>query len=447
MAYFDLDNPGCMKETLDKNIQFFQSYIKNLLKKKERRRSGKLNVLPFPFKRASYYFPGPEIGTYTIVTGETKHAKTAMATYAFLLSQLWLAYTNPTFKVKYLYFNAEESREAITDRIVCFLLNKLTDGKIRISTKDLNSTVDDLKDEIEKVICSEKFQEVCKFFLSRIEFNNETHPTAIDIAVNKFAEENGTKQRGESFVTENKLTGKKVVRQHIIGYTHNDPDTFKVIFFDNFNNITPEQGQTLIQAITEVSQTFVNARNTYGFTIIGIQQQNSEGDSNDAFKIQKLEPSITRVQDGKKTGKDCNIALGVYCPTMKFEGLPNGDIRKEMYRGYNIKKLGTYFRSVHILINRTGESAKAFPMFFDPLTTTFEELPPVDDEAALQTYYQRVEQFEEYKRADMEKKEAYKRTHGLSMTFIGFSKNYNKIFAKLNIKEYLCKTFHKLITL
>lgn len=445
MAYFDLDNPGCMKETLEDNMQEI-NYIDRLTKRRERKLSGKLNAMPFPFKRASYYFPGLELGTYAIVTGETKHAKTSIATYAFLLSQLWLAYNNPTFKVKYLYFNAEESREVIKDRIVCFLLNKLTGGKIRISTRDLTSTTMPLSQEILDTITSEKFQEVLNFFLDRIEFNDITYPTGISIAIDKFVEENGTKQKGDSFVTENNITGKKITKQKIIGYTHNDPDTFKVIFFDNFNNITPEQGQTLLQAITVVSKNLKDVRNKYNFIIIGIQQQNSEGDSNDAFKIQKLEPSISRLQDCRMTSRDCQVAIGIYCPTMKFEGLPNGDARKEIYCGYNIKKLGTYFRSIHLLLDRNGECAKAFPMFFDPLTTTFEELPPVDNEAALQAYYQRVEQFEEYKRADMERKEAYKRTHGLSMTFIGFSKNYNKIFAKLNIKEYLCKTFHKLIT-
>lgn len=446
MAYFDLDNPGHMIESLDEDMQEI-NYIERLVKKRENNLAGNLNVMPFPFKRSSYYFPGLELGTYAIVTGETKHAKTSIATYAFLLSQLWLAYNNPTFKVKYLYFNAEESREVIKDRIVCYLLNKLTDGRVRIATRDLTSTTVPLSQEILDIIQSEDFQKVMNFFFDRIEFNDVTYPTGISIAIDKFVEENGTKQKGEAFVTENNITGKKSVKQKITGYIHNDPNTFKVIFFDNFNNITPEQGQTLLQAITLVSKNLKDVRNKYNFIIIGIQQQNSEGDSNDAFKIQKLEPSISRLQDCRMTSRDCQVAIGIYCPTMKFEGLPKGDVRKEDYHGYNIKKLGTYFRSIHLLLDRNGECAKSFPMFFDPLTTTFEELPPVDDETALERYYKRVEQFEVLKRTDMENKDAYKKQHGLHVTFIGFNKNYNKLFARLNIKEYLCSVFHKLITL
>lgn len=444
MEVFDLENPGHTITVDNQSPVQEKDYNDRLISKRDNLIKGNFNVLPIRFKRMSYYLPGLEKGTYLIVTAETKNGKTIFASQMFLLSQLWEAYHNSKFKVKYLYFNAEESQEVIKDRIVCYLLHKYTNGNIRISSRDLNSTTIPLSQEVIDVLEDDGFKDIRDFFFNHIEFNDVTYPTGIEIAIRKYVEQNGKIQRGESFTIEDPISGKKSVQHKIIGYEPYDKDVFTIVFFDNFNNITPERGQTLLQAITNVSKCLKDARNRYGLTIVALQQQNAESDSNEAFKIQRVEPTQSRLQDCKMTSKDAQIVIGAFCPTMKFEGLPNGDPRKQIYRGYNIQKFGTYFRSLHILLDRNGECAKVFPMYFDGMVSDIRELPKVDDSEKLQKFYDIIDEIHQKEVLDQQIKEEYKRTNGIGASFFTVSNNFNNKVAKDTFKQYLCRVFHKI---
>ena len=144
------------------------------------------------------------------------------------------------------------------------------------------------------------------------------------------------------------------------------------------------------------------------------------------------------------TAKDAQIVIGAFCPAMKFESLPNGDPRKEVYRGYNIRKFGNYFRSIHILLDRNGECAKVFPMYFDGMVTNIEELPKADDVNALELYYNRIEEINRQEELDQQIKEEYKRTNGVSTSFFTACKDFNNVVAKSTFKQYLCRVFHKI---
>ena len=104
--------------------------------------------------------------------------------------QLWNAYHNRKLKLKYLYLNLEESENRIKDRIVCFLLYKYTDGRVRIGYRDLNSSTIPLAQEVIDILEDDGFKDIRDFFFNHIEFNDSTYPTGIAITIDKFFEKN-----------------------------------------------------------------------------------------------------------------------------------------------------------------------------------------------------------------------------------------------------------------
>lgn len=280
----------------ENRIDEFNSWI---FSKRDKIAEGKFNTLPMSpmLKMLSYYYPGLDEDTYLNITAETKNGKSNLGTFAFILEPLWEAYYNRALKVNYLYINAEESAKRIKSRIVCYLLYKYTNGKVRIGYKTLISSSKPLSQEVCDILDSDDFKDIRDFYFDHIQFVDVTHPTGIEIEIKKFANKFGKIVSGEPFVTIDNNTGKTKTIVPIIGYEHNDPDHFKVIFFDNFNNTTPERGQSLLQAITAVSKNLKDNRNKLGFPIVALQQQSFENDSLDAFKLQSIEPKISTLGD------------------------------------------------------------------------------------------------------------------------------------------------------
>lgn len=204
----------------------------------------------------------------------------------------------------YHYCNLEESEDRIKDRIVSWLLYKYTNGTIRIGYRDLNSATVPLPEEVSNVLESNDFKEIRDFFFSRIEFDDNSYPTGLEIGIKQFANKHGEILRGESFTTENNITGKKSTYKTVTGYQQNDEDEFLIVFADNLNNVSPESGQTLLQAITKVSKFFKDIRNKFNFIIIALQQLSADSDSNEAFKLQRYEPRITQLGDCKQVRRD-----------------------------------------------------------------------------------------------------------------------------------------------
>ena len=105
-------------------------YIK---KRRDRVLTGKINCVPLPFPRFRSELPGVEKGTYYLISGATKAGKTQIASYLILYNTIFYAYQNPNkIKPKIFYYNLEETKEKIMMRFMCYCLNKLSSGRIKI---------------------------------------------------------------------------------------------------------------------------------------------------------------------------------------------------------------------------------------------------------------------------------------------------------------------------
>lgn len=341
--------------------------------------NGGINSIPSPFKRFSDDFLGIEQGKYFVVTSSTKGAKTQFASYLFIYHTLLYAFHNPNkLRIKIFYYPLEETPEDIMTRFISYLLYTLSNGSIRIAPVDLRSTREDkvLDKEILNIIRSDKYQEILKFFEDNIIFSSSCNPTGVYNECRKYAEEHGTVHTVKRKVKDEFGNYKEV--DAFDWYEQDDPDEYRIIFYDHVSLINTERGLTLKQSVDKLSEYCVLLRNRYKFSPVVIQQQAFAQESLDAFKENKLRPTLANLSDSKYTARDANIVLGLFSP-FKYE------LRE--YLGYDITKLKDNVRFLEVIINRGGSPGGIVALYFDGAVNYFNELPKAEDRDGLNKIY------------------------------------------------------------
>lgn len=352
-----------------------KSLINRVLEGLEERRkkviNGGINSIPSPFIRFSEDFLGVEQGKYYVVTASTKGGKTQLASYLFIYNTLLYAYHNPDkIRVKVFYYPLEETPEDIMLKFMSYLLYTLSGYKIRISPTNLKSTRNNkvLDETIIDLLKKDEYLNILKFFEDNVIFSNSTNPTGVYNECRKYAEANGIVHTKKQTIKGE--LGETITVDAFDWYESNDPDEYRIIFYDHVSLINTERGMTLKQSIDKLSEYCVLLRNRYKFSPVIIQQQAFAGESLDAFKENKVRPTLANLSDSKYSARDCNVALGIFSP-FKYE-------LKE-YFGYDISKLRDNVRFLEILINRGGSPGGIIALYFDGAVNYFSELPRADD--------------------------------------------------------------------
>lgn len=361
-----------------------QRVLLNLKERREKILAGGINCIPSPFKSFRRDFPGIEQGKYYLVSGASKAGKTQIASYIFLYTPILYAYNNPNqVRIQIFYFPLEETPEKITMRFMCYLLYTLSGGKIRVSTLQLGSIdKDNILDEgILDVLNSLEYRSILSFFEEHVHFITERNPTACWKTVNRYAVEAGTIHK-KTIEIENKETGVKQEREVFDYYEPKDPDEYVEIIWDHASLTDPERNMNKKECIDKLSEYFMTFRNNYNYIPILLQQQNIETIGLDAFKANRIEPSLAGLEDSKRPGKDATLMLGITNPC-SFQ-LPE-------YHHYNIAKLKGYARFLTIPLNREGESNGMLALYFDGATNFFTPLPNYNNIQELNKVYKLVE--------------------------------------------------------
>lgn len=354
-----------------------------LKNRRDRVLNGNINSIPSPFKRFSNDFIGIEQSTYYTITSFTKGAKSQFTSFVFIYHTLMYAYySKADIKVTILYFALEETPERIMQRFMSYLLNDWTKGEIHISPRDLRSTKSDkpLPQEVLEILNNDEIKDILHYFENNIIFSTESNPTGIYKFCRSYAEENGI------------VITKKVSYKDEFGikeidvfdrYEPNNPNEYKLIIIDTINLIDTERGMTLKQSMDKCSEYLAKyLRNRYGYSPIVIQQQAFEQEGNEAFKLNKVRPSVAGLGDSKYTSRDSNVVLGLFSP-MRF-GLSE-------YMGYNITKFKDNIRFLEVIVNRDGEMGGIIALFFDGAVCTFRELPPPNESIQIEKVYNYLE--------------------------------------------------------
>ena len=162
-----------------------------LEERRERILNGQVNSIPSPFPRFTDDFIGIEQSTYYTVTSFTKGAKSQFTSFLFIYKALLYAYWGKEdIKVTIFYFPMEETPERVMQRFMSFLLYDLTKGEVRISPRDLRSSVNSkpLPEEVLDLLRSQEFTQILEYFEDNIIFSTEVNPTGIYKFCRNYAE-------------------------------------------------------------------------------------------------------------------------------------------------------------------------------------------------------------------------------------------------------------------
>lgn len=354
--------------------------VAGLKERRNRLLNGQLNRIPSPFERFSNDFIGIEQGCYYTITSFTKGGKSQFTSFTFIYKPLMFCYyTKADIDIKILYFPLEETPERIMQRFISWLLYDLSKGKIRITPKDLRSTISPVSQEILDAINSDEIQNILKYFEEHVIFPDEAgNPTGIFKYCVKYAEEHGKvytkvgKYKDDFGVIQE--------RQVFDRYEQDNPNEYRLVIIDTINLIDTERGMTLKQSMDKLSEYCAKyLRNRYHYSPVIIQQQAFEQEGNEAFKIGRVRPSVAGLGDSKYTSRDSNIVLGLFSP-FRFA-------LKE-YEGYDISKFKDNIRFLEMIVNRDGEMGGLCPLFFDGAVCQFSELPRPDDNEGIKKVYE-----------------------------------------------------------
>ena len=372
--------------------------------------SGEVNCIPTPFPRFSEQFPGIEQGKFYLVSGASKASKTQIMNYLFLYNTVLFAYNNPNILVpKIFYYALEETKENITLRFMSFLL--YTFDNIRISPTDLTSTDKDkpVSSDILELLNTKKYTDILSYYEKVVDFRPGRNPTAIWKDAKSYAEANGTVHTKKSKY----IDDFGVIRDAdaFDYYEPNNQNEYVFVIVDHISLIDTELKLSLREAINKVSEYMVVLRNRYHYIPVLIQQQSTETSSLEAFKANKIRPTVAGLSDSKYTARDVDVMIGITNPY--FFELPE-------YLGYDITKLKGNFRIMEIVLNRGGQSNGICPLVFDGAINWFKEAPLPTDTLNIAKIYQYLKQIRENNNNDNNK---INNEHSF-MTFI------TKIFSK-----------------
>ena len=364
-------------------MSLIQRVLTNLEDRRQRILRGDINCIPSPFKSFRGDFPGIEQGKYYCLSGASKSGKSQLTSFLFLYTPILYAYHHPEqLRVQIFYFPLEETPEKITIRFMCHLLYVLSGRKIRISPMQLQSISKEkyVSKEILDILNSLEYRSILDFYEDHVHFITERNPTGCYKTIKRYAEEAGTIHR-KTITIENKETGIKQEKEVFDYYEPKDKDEYVIIIWDHASLCEKERGMNLKECIDKLSEYFMVFRNHYNYTPVMIQQQNSDTISLEAFKADRIRPTLNGLADTKNVGKDCSMLLGITNP-FAFE--------KPEYLEYNIRMLRGYARFLEIVLNREGESNGVLALYFDGATNYFAPLPPAKDATNLQKVYKLV---------------------------------------------------------
>lgn len=355
--------------------------INNLNERRQRLIRGEINSIPSPFTKFRSEFIGVEQGKYYLVTSSTKCSKTQFTSFLFVYNSLMYAYQHPDkLSVKIFYFPLEETPENILLRFISHLLYEISD--IRIAPTDLKSTDNSkpVDQNILNILEEEPYKNILDFFEKNVIFSSSTNPTGIYQECKQYAEKNGVIHTKKVQIKDDFGNIKDVDKFDY--YEANNPNEYKLIIVDHVSLVSSEKGLTLKQSVDKLSEYCVLLRNRYKFSPVLIQQQAFAGESLDAFKQDKLQPSIGNLSDSKYPSRDAELTLGIFSP-FKYN--------KPLWNGYDISKFKDNIRFVEILTNREGQQGGTVALYFDGATCNFEELPAPNNIPEIKKVYDKLD--------------------------------------------------------
>jgi hypothetical protein len=232
----------------------------------------------------------------------------------------------------------------------------------------------------------EKIIEVRRYFdeLEDVVVMSDDQMTPADInkKILAYAKENG-KTITRTIKHYDSRTGEEKDHLEFERYIPNNKNEYVMILTDHIAELDTAGHRGIKDAIETHSDNMRIIRNRFGYIPVDIQQQSSQQESLEHFKLDKLEPSVEGLGESKLTQRKVNVILGLFSPAIH-------EIKS--YRGYDITRLKDNYRNLSLIRNRNGQSNINVGLYFDGGSNYFEELPKSDVFKEDQNLYKRYEE-------------------------------------------------------
>ena len=348
---------------IDETLKYLHERRQNLI-------DGKVNCIPSPFTSFRQDFVGIEQETYYCVTANQKAAKSQFTSFMFLYTPILYAYAHPDkVRVRIFYAPLEESKRKVTMRFMRYLLYIHSGFKIRVTHQELTSTLEGnpVSEEVLNVLESEEYKKIMEFFESHVTFLEDRNPTGCYKAIVKYACEHGERIKQPLTITDE--FGETKTVEKIVGYKPLDPDEYVIIIADHVGLLQEERGLDKRLTIRKYSEYMMELRDYYRYIPVIVQQQSSEVQSMDAFKLNRISPTPGALADCKDTRYDVNVMLGLTNPYAAHITTYPGS------GGYDITKLRDHQRFLEVMLTRDGTANAIKALYFDGAVSYFKELP------------------------------------------------------------------------
>ena len=348
---------------IDETLKYLHERRQNLI-------DGKVNCIPSPFTSFRQDFVGIEQETYYCVTANQKAAKSQFTSFMFLYTPILYAYEHPDkVRVRIFYAPLEESKRKVTMRFMRYLLYVHSGFKIRVSQQELTSTLEGnpINERVLQLLESEEYKKIMGFFESHVTFLEDRNPTGCYKAIVKYACEHGERIKQPLTITDE--FGETKTVEKIVGYKPLDPDEYVIIIADHVGLLQEERGLDKRLTIRKYSEYMMELRDYYRYIPVIVQQQSSEVQSIDAFKLNRISPTPGALADCKDTRYDVNVMLGLTNPYAAHITTYPGS------GGYDITKLRDHQRFLEVMLTRDGTANAIKALYFDGAVSYFKELP------------------------------------------------------------------------
>jgi replicative DNA helicase len=378
------DTPKVIEQALHERV------IDNIKIWKQKILDGGVNCIPLGLPRFEEEMPGIEQKCYIQITANTKVGKTQITDYLLLYNPILYAMENPDkIRVKIFYFTLEMSKEQKELQMMSHLLWRVSQGRIRVSPKELRSVSAEqpLEDEIIEMLESDEYKEYFQFFDNHVEFiDSIRNPFGIYKFMREYAQANGI-QHTKIIEKTDKATGE--IKETVVDdyYEPYDPDEYVIIIVDHMALLTAENGKNVRDAMIKLSSDyFVTLRNKYRYIPVAVVQQAMAQESNENYKLNKLKPTLDGYGDAKVIARDADVILGLFSPYRH-------SLRE--YEGYNIEHFKDNIRFMELIAGREGGGGSVCPLYFDGAVNYFKELPLPKDKEGMEMAYRMLKRIRE----------------------------------------------------
>jgi len=255
-------------------MSLYDETLNTIKSNKEVKESGKLLAIPFHrMPNLSKVLPGIRHSMYSIITSGTKQSKSQLCDFMFVFQPIEYLLANPEcgMDIKILYFSLEMSREDKLAQAMSYRL--FSEYNILINPTHLMSVFKGytIESHILDILESVEFKTFFELFESKVEIiDNVKSPTSMMVKCEKYARDNGKVIYDE--VTWEDGSVHKIIKD----YVPNNPNQIVEVIADHAT-LFSEKGKTLYESIKMFSSEYaIKLKNKYKYSIVLIQQQNSD---------------------------------------------------------------------------------------------------------------------------------------------------------------------------